>query len=324
MKITVKFNGIERAEEFDKSEIIVGRPNPYIPPDLDLTPDITVSRTHARIYERDGWFWIEDLASKYGSLVNGVKQEVKRRLNPGDAIRIGETDLTVAYPPDFKREETTPAAASREAQPTAEPLPLPPGLGAPDTQDSPAEAAGSIRVDSELGLADVSLLQVAENPGFTRQRLGLLLELPMQFALKQDVKSVLQHTIDKAVGVMRGADRGGAVLRNRDNNQLDVVAWSGSGQPAVSSSLCFKAMSEGRALIWRRIADGVSSESMHRLEIETGMCAPMIWQDRAIGVLCVGNPKRDCLFTEDELQFLVAVANYAAMAVANFRLCEGP
>ena len=304
MKITLRFNDIERSEEFDRSEVIVGRPNPYIPPDLDLAPDITVSRTHARIYERDGWFWIEDLASKYGTLVNGVKQEVKRRLNPDDAIRIGETDLKVEYPPDFKREEPVPARAPK-----------------PEWDKPAVEENASIRIDTELSLADASLLRVAENSGFTRQRLGLLLELPMQFAAKQDVSSVLQHTVDSLVRALRGADRGAAVLRNLDNNRLDIAAWSGSEQPAVSSSLCFKAMSEGRALIWRRTVDGVSSESMQRLEIKTGMYAPMIWQDRALGVLCVDNPERDCLFTEDELQFLLAVASYAAMAVAG--ICPG-
>lgn len=329
MQITTRFNDTERTVEIDKPEIIVGRPNPYIPPDLDLAPDVTVSRTHARIYEREGWFWIEDLASKYGTLVNGVKQEIKRRLNPDDAVRIGETDLRIHYPRDLAApKETSPA----EAQPTVEeqpktlpaviPPPLPPEAAAIPPVDQ--QPPNPIRIDTSLKLEEASLLQVAENPGFTRERLGMLMELPMQFATKQDVKSLLQHTVDRMVESMQGADRGAAVLRNRDNNQLEVKAWTGSAQPAVSSSLSFKAMSEGQALIWRRIVDGVTSESVQRLEIKTGMYAPMIWQDRAIGVLCVDNPRRDSLFTEDDLKFLIAVANYAAMAVANFRLSEGP
>ncbi len=308
MQITTRYNDVESTVEFDKPEIIVGRPNPYIAPDLDLAPDITVSRTHARIYEREGWYWIEDLASKYGTLVNGVKQEVRRRLNPDDQVRIGETDLKVHY------DEATRKSA---VPPAAEPAPD------PAAASGEADDSGPIRIDTSLDIASASLLSVAENPGFTRQRLGLLLDLPLQFAARQDLKSLLQHTVDEVVKLMRGADRGAAVLRNRDNNQLEVAAWTGSDAPAVSSSLCFKAMSEGRALIWRRIVDGVTSESMQRLEIKTGMYAPMIWQDRAIGVLCVDNPRRDALFTEEELQLLLAVANYAAMAVANFRLSEG-
>lgn len=301
MQITYSYEGAEQTCAIDKQEIIVGRPNPFIPPDLSLAPDVTVSRTHARIFERDGNYWIEDLASKYGTLVNGVKQEVKRQLNPGDNVRIGETDLQLRYPDDYVQPDP-PAEAS-----------------APNN-----EAADTIRIDTAINHEEASLLQVAENSGFTRKRLGLLLELPMQFAQKQDLGALLQHTVDKVVDMMTGADRGAVILRNRDNNQLDIKAWTGSEQPAVSSSLCFKAMSEGRALIWRRIVDGVSSESMQRLEIKTGMYAPMLWQERAVGVLCVDNPRRDSLFTEDDLQLLLAVANYAAMAVANFRLQEGP
>jgi len=317
MQITTRFNDSEQTVEFDQSEIIIGRPNPYIPPDLDLAPDITVSRTHARIFERDGSFWIEDLASKYGTLVNGVAQQVKRQLNPDDVIRIGETDIKIQYPVDFSA-----AVEPPKTLPAVIPPPLPPEAAkiSPVDQQSP----NPIRIDTSLKLEEASLPRVAENRGFTRERLGMLLELPMQFATKQDVRSLLQHTVDKMVDSMHGADRGAAVLRNRDNNQLEVKAWTGSDQPAVSSSLSFKAMSEGQALIWRRVVDGITSESMQRLEIKTGMYSPMIWQDRALGVLCVDNPRRDSLFTEDDLKFLMAVANYAAMAVANFRFSEGP
>ena len=302
MQITRTYQGAEQTIKIDKPEIIVGRPNPFIQPDLSLAPDVTVSRTHARIFERDGNYWIEDLASKYGTLVNGTKQEVKRQLNPGDHIRIGETDLKVRYPDDYVQPEAKPNAE--------EPAPN-------------CETEETIRIDTAINHEEASLLQVAENYGFTRERLGLLLELPMQFALKQDLGSLLQHTVDKVVEMMTGADRGAVILRNRDSNQLDVKAWTGSEQPAVSSSLCFKAMSEGRALIWRRIVDGVSSESVQRLEIKTGMYAPMLWREKALGVLCVDNPRRDSLFREDDLRLLMGVANYAAIAVASHRLQEG-
>ena len=95
MQITYSFNGAEQTVEIDKSAIVVGRPNRAVPPDLDLDPDNMVSRAHARISERNGQFWIEDLASKYGTLVNGVPQKHRRRLNPGDTIRVGQTELQV-------------------------------------------------------------------------------------------------------------------------------------------------------------------------------------------------------------------------------------
>lgn len=305
MKIKIAFEGSRREVDIDKDEVIVGRPNPFIQPDVDLTPDVTVSRTHARVYERDGWHWIEDLASKYGTLVNGVKQDCKRRLNRGDAIRIGETDLEIPYPEGMGVSQDTADAPNTE----------------PETSAANLE---EIRIDTALNLEEATPSAVAESPGLSPERMAVLLDLPLQFAQKQDLKSLLQYVVDKIVEFTHGADRGAVVLRNRDNHQLEVRAWTGSEQPAVSSSLAERAMTEGRALIWRRIVDGVSSESMQRLEIKTGMYAPMMWQGRSIGVLCVDNPRRDSLFTEEDLRLLLAVANYAAMAVANYRLRQDP
>jgi pSer/pThr/pTyr-binding forkhead associated (FHA) protein len=41
---------------------------------------------------RDG-VWVQDLGSTNGTLVNGVRIDGPRRLEPGDVVRVGETDL---------------------------------------------------------------------------------------------------------------------------------------------------------------------------------------------------------------------------------------
>ncbi|MGY8655314.1 MAG: FHA domain-containing protein [Verrucomicrobiia bacterium] len=95
MQITYSYNGAEQTIEIDKPTIVIGRPNRAVPPDLDLDPDNMVSRAHARISLRNGEYWIEDLASKYGTLVNGVIQKNRCRVNLGDRIRVGSTDLQI-------------------------------------------------------------------------------------------------------------------------------------------------------------------------------------------------------------------------------------
>jgi pSer/pThr/pTyr-binding forkhead associated (FHA) protein len=89
------YQGNESSLSVEKPEIFVGRPNPYLGTDVNLSPDITVSRTHARVWLEEGQWWIEDLASKYGTLINGQRIETKHRLQPGDQIRLGETDLQI-------------------------------------------------------------------------------------------------------------------------------------------------------------------------------------------------------------------------------------
>ena len=62
MRIRAILNGEEKIFVSPKSLIVVGRPNAEkgVAVDLDLTPDMTVSRPHARIGIEDGEYWIED------------------------------------------------------------------------------------------------------------------------------------------------------------------------------------------------------------------------------------------------------------------------
>jgi adenylate cyclase len=56
--------------------------------------------------------------------------------------------------------------------------------------------------------------------------------------------------------------------------------------------------------------------------IESGMYAPLLWQDEVLGVVCVDNCEAGPTFESDDLQLLLAVAHYAAMAVAHHHLQE--
>jgi hypothetical protein len=61
--------------------------------DLALDRDEYTSAQHARIEPRRDGVWIEDIGSTNGTFVNGDRVTVPRRLEPGDLIRVGETDL---------------------------------------------------------------------------------------------------------------------------------------------------------------------------------------------------------------------------------------
>ncbi len=66
-------------------------------PDNDIVlADSFVSTAHAAINYGDGSWWIEDLGSRNGSLVNGQRVETKTRLKPGDQIAIGQVRLRLS------------------------------------------------------------------------------------------------------------------------------------------------------------------------------------------------------------------------------------
>lgn len=54
--------------------------------------DRTVSREHAALVRRGGEWWIVDLGSTNGTMVNGTRA-AEQPLNPGDRIQLGEVEL---------------------------------------------------------------------------------------------------------------------------------------------------------------------------------------------------------------------------------------
>ncbi len=55
----------------------------------------TISREHAKIFERDGKLSVADLNSSNGTFVNGAKVS-RADLKPGDTLRLGEVELRIA------------------------------------------------------------------------------------------------------------------------------------------------------------------------------------------------------------------------------------
>jgi pSer/pThr/pTyr-binding forkhead associated (FHA) protein len=60
--------------------------------DLALA-DTYVSNVHARIFMKDGAWWVEDLGSTNGTYMNRAKVAVPTPVGPGDQIRIGKATL---------------------------------------------------------------------------------------------------------------------------------------------------------------------------------------------------------------------------------------
>ena len=56
--------------------------------------DVTVSRRHAVLVEREGGFAIEDQGSLNGTFVNRRRIEGEQRLTDGDEVQIGKYRLT--------------------------------------------------------------------------------------------------------------------------------------------------------------------------------------------------------------------------------------
>lgn len=87
--------------ELNKESYLVGRSDPQsnIFPDIDLSrfdPRTKVSRRHARIWREGDIYFVEDLGSSNGTIINERLRLVPRQprvLEHGDKLRLGETTL---------------------------------------------------------------------------------------------------------------------------------------------------------------------------------------------------------------------------------------
>ena len=83
--------GLERGSTVEvTASAIVGR-GPESGVSID--GDEFASAQHARIEASPDGVWIEDLGSTNGTFVNGARVSAKRVLQPGDVVRVGETEL---------------------------------------------------------------------------------------------------------------------------------------------------------------------------------------------------------------------------------------
>ena len=61
--------------------------------DVSIEGDEFASARHVRVEPRRDGVWVSDLGSTNGTFVNGVRIDEPRKLEQGDVVRVGETEL---------------------------------------------------------------------------------------------------------------------------------------------------------------------------------------------------------------------------------------
>ena len=140
---------------------------------------------------------------------------------------------------------------------------------------------------------------------------------------QSDPESMLESILDMALEVVR-AERGMILLRDEDAGEFSVhlarnlehetIADAG----AFSSGIVAQAGAGKAVLSLDARSDSRFSElkSVSLYGIHALMCVPLRTQDKIVGAVYVDS-KEDGLFTPDDLRFLEAFADHAALALAN-------
>jgi len=283
-------------------EVVIGRPKDGLKVDLDLTPDMAVSRPHARLWVQDGAVWIEDLASRFGTRIDDTPLLGRQALAKNSIVEMGFTRLRISLP---ENQRAT----------------WPEGAQAHCGEEAAASAESNLEIravmDARADLRDI----IPDDPAaaYSNRRLALIYDLPLQFAGETSWDALLETIVKSLVEVIPDAARCTLLLDDRHGELMRRAAFPYDSD-GVSKTLAIRAMKDCKGFIFRRSDEGDISHSVVLYGIETGMYAPLLWQGKALGAVCVDNPRRASLFRDDDLRLLLVVAQYAAMAVANQQL----
>ena len=258
--------------------------------------DPDVSNQHVLVI-RDGAQWLAvDFKSSFGLQVNGRPVE-RTLLASGDVLRIGGQELT------FER-EAAPAKAA-------------------DEPDSLSHALG----DRSLGSSSLSASPVSV-------KLASLIRIGRELNSELNLDRLLHALIDRAMFVV-SADRGMILLRRADGDRLEPWLYRVRGEQRAYHAVPIQisrqiasacAASREPVLSPDALADprfrsgdaGVSSIEVHN--IRSAICVPLIHHHELSGVLYVDTQLGGVRFSKEDLEFLTAFADQAAIALENARL----
>jgi sigma-B regulation protein RsbU (phosphoserine phosphatase) len=266
-------------------------------------PDQWLSRNHAAIEQRPEGYFVNDLSSKNGTLLNGEPLQSWRRLRPGDIITLGEHTLT--FSPDSGPEE--------EEEPEPE----------------------GTRVFSVRELSDISTRPAIDPADLQRQNrvLSILSKAASELVVHRPLNELFDLVLDllfEAVAAERGAI---LLLEGTPPEPVIKASTSRRGDPLtrVSRTIARRAIEERVSLLIPNVLDDArfkSEDSILASGIRTAMCAPLWFtaadegKDSVIGLVYVDSLQHAHSFGEDDLRVLTALANVAAAKIENVRLLE--
>ncbi|OGH57404.1 MAG: hypothetical protein A3G34_04405 [Candidatus Lindowbacteria bacterium RIFCSPLOWO2_12_FULL_62_27] len=282
-----------------KSPMSIGR---AVDADIVLT-DLGVSRKHAQIVQDQAGYKLIDTQSRCGTILN--QRPIRESpLNDGDEMVIGK----------FRIRFSVEAAASADEM-------------ADDETDSGLVSA--IKVENVLLGAPHPETESAEHTHKTNLRLKALLEMATALQDAHDLDKVLAQILDRMFVILK-PDRAYILLvdpKSGDIRPAGVKTKDGAApaldQIPISHTICKRVIRSHEALITmdaatdQRLKAGVS---IHDFSIRSAMCAPMIHNEKVVGLIHVDTKGLVKSFTNDDLELLVAAASTAATAVANTML----
>jgi adenylate cyclase len=280
--------------------------------------DPTISRRHAELSCEHTIVRLRDLGSSNGTFVNGERVE-SAELSAGDVVTFGKVPFRLA------------AITAPIEQPiiTRDYPAVPTPKSTIVRQRQLARPTGFLATVFGVGpLAKAKARpEAADRHEETEKKLALLLEVSKGLSRAIDIDALL----DKIVGMVfqiLDVDRVAIELVDEQGIRVPKIARDRHGAlagRAVPQSIARKVVEEKVAILSDNAPEDqrFGGESILVQSVRSAMCAPLVGsEERVQGVLYVDNLTTTQRFDDDDLDFLIAFSNIAAVAIENSKFAE--
>lgn len=270
-----------------------------------VLPAHAVSRKHAQIVGSNGQYYVEDLKSRNKTFLNNkpVDGRSPNPLKNGDNIKI--CDFLFSYQDE-----------------TARPL-----ISGPKRQPPPEEVEEAHNTTVEATFQRVPAQQFLDaQPG---EKLRALLDISTALSKTLDVEALLPEIAEQLFKVFRQADRCFIIERDDERRLRPMVVKTRRPSPGAerfSRTIVNRCLDNLESYLSEDATsdqDMSAAQSIAEFKIRSVMCVPLATSEgKALGVIQLDSQDRSKKFSQEDVKFLICVANQAAVAFENARLHE--
>jgi phosphoserine phosphatase RsbU/P len=267
--------------------------------------DRFLSRQHARLFLRNGSWYLEDLGSRNTSFLNDRPLDGPTVVRAGDVMRLAESRVTVEEP------GVTPSSD---------------GDGLVGGADGWLPGSTILRPATQILSADAAAPAVA-GAADPAGRLRVLNEVHRALAAPITLEALVSLVLDRAFAHLQPEE--GAVFLRLPDGSLHRAgsrrAPGERGEPLFSRRLVQEVIDGGvAALVTDARLDErfAAAESIVLSGVRSLVAAPLLDSEGCLGMIVLSAKRRPHPFGEADMELLVALASAAALRIRNLGLTE--
>ena len=280
--------------------------------------DGSVSRRHAQVTFEGGHYFLSDLNSRNGTLLNDQPIHRPTKLYDRSTIRI--CDVTFVFWVNDAPNATIKPRVTIETNKSVPDLPI--SVLLDDSVAAPSQVMSQFEAPSHHSRS--------HNHVGAAEKLAALTKVT--YALSESIErdEVLNKILDFLFELFTEADRGFIILKNSEGRLAPLGFKTRRSDDdeniRISKTVVNQVMENRRPLISSDAAADDRfdlSQSIVDFRIRSIMCTPLInSQDEAIGVIQLDTLRKSVAFNDEDLETLVTVAMQASLAIQKSDLFE--